>query len=92
MSCMSQNCQDNERLALENEELAVAYNNALKEIAILKKYREKARNARNENERCRKELAEFKNEIKVIIESPITDSEELHSAIKDRIRVLEESK
>lgn len=56
MSCMSQNCQDNERLALENEELAVAYNNALKEIAILKKYREKARNARNENERCRKEL------------------------------------
>lgn len=34
-------------------------------------------------------LVELKNEIKAILEQPITEFDELHSAIKDRIDVLE---
>lgn len=35
-------------------------------------------------------LIEFKNEIKTILEQPITDFDTLHDAIKDRVTLLED--
>lgn len=103
MSCMSQNCQDNERLALENEELAVAYNNTLKEIAILKKYREKAkeneynkqalinqeRSADREIERLRKRVQELVEENERLCALNIATTHELNHVDKINKRYRE---